>query len=166
MTYICRGVKGCKIVGIEIVEGASPIESHPFEGNTAFILGNEGDGLSSKQMALCDSFVYIRQFGSGTASLNVAVASSIILHHFALWAGFKERDREGFKFVVAERQNRSTKRGIAGGRSKISTTYEHDEKEELSFDLFQGEEGDHGDHGGESPRPERSQGEECQRPSF
>ena len=137
-----KEVKGCKIIGIEITEGAIPIENHPFEGNTAFLLGNEGDGLSSKQMALCDSFVYIRQFGSGTASLNVAVASSIVLHHFALWAGFKERDREGFKFVVAERQNRSTKRGIAGGRAKASAS-NGDEREELSFDLFEeGEEGD------------------------
>ena len=25
--------------------------------------------------------------GTGTASLNVAVAASIVLHHFALWAG-------------------------------------------------------------------------------
>jgi hypothetical protein len=27
------------------------------------------------------------QHGVGTASLNVAVAASIVLHHYALWAG-------------------------------------------------------------------------------
>lgn len=34
------------------------------------------------------------QYGPGTASLNVAVAASIVLHHFALWAGYEERARE------------------------------------------------------------------------
>ncbi len=51
------------------------------------MLGNEGQGLSERQMSLCDSFVYIPQHGQGTASLNVAVACSIVLHHFATWAG-------------------------------------------------------------------------------
>lgn len=59
-------------------------------GPTAFMLGNEGQGLSPRQMALCDSFVYIPQYGAGTASLNVAVACSIVLHHFALWAGARQ----------------------------------------------------------------------------
>lgn len=35
-----------------------------------------------------------KQYGAGTASLNVAVAASIILHHFAHWAGYPERQRE------------------------------------------------------------------------
>lgn len=131
-----REVKECKIVGIEIVEGAVPIETHPFEGNTAFLLGNEGDGLSEKQMALCDSFVYIPQYGTGTASLNVAVACSIVLHHFATCFKFKEREREGFKFKVADRQNRQTKRGIAGGRVKISGGEDAEYKEEVAYDLF------------------------------
>jgi len=48
-------------------------------------------------------FVYIPQYGGGTASLNVTVAASIVLHHFAVWAGFPERGREGNKFIVADR---------------------------------------------------------------
>jgi tRNA G18 (ribose-2'-O)-methylase SpoU len=51
------------------------------------MLGNEGQGMNAKQMSLCDKFVYIPQHGPGTASLNVAVAASIVLHHYALWAG-------------------------------------------------------------------------------
>ena len=31
----------CEIVGVEIMEGAKLIETHPFKGPTAFILGNE-----------------------------------------------------------------------------------------------------------------------------
>lgn len=98
----------CRIVGVEITPEALPIDSHPFSGPTAFILGNEGQGLSPKQVAMCDSFVYIPQYGAGTASLNVAVATAIVLHHFALWAGYQEREREGGKFLVAERPDRRT----------------------------------------------------------
>lgn len=95
--------KSCDIVGVEIVSGARAIHEQPFTRSTAFLLGNEGMGLSDKEMAICDSFVYIPQYGCGTASLNVTVAASIVLHHFAVWAGFCERERDGHKFVVAER---------------------------------------------------------------
>ena len=54
----------------------------------------QGQGLNAKQLALCDAFVYIPQHGAGTASLNVAVAAAIVLHHFALWAGYPERGRQ------------------------------------------------------------------------
>ena len=32
---------GCQVVGVEIAEGAKTIQSHPFSGATAFMLGNE-----------------------------------------------------------------------------------------------------------------------------
>ena len=63
-------------------------------------------------MRLCDSFVYISQYGVGTASLNVAVAASIVLHHYALWAGYEERSRQGFKYDVAEKPTRTAARGM------------------------------------------------------
>ncbi|CAM9640906.1 unnamed protein product [Ectocarpus sp. 12 AP-2014] len=50
--------------------------------------GNEasaGSGMSEQQKACCDSFVYISQHGGGTASLNVTVAASIVLHRYAGW---------------------------------------------------------------------------------
>jgi hypothetical protein len=34
-----------------------------------------------------------------------------VLHHFALWAGYAERTREGYKFVVADRPERTAARG-------------------------------------------------------
>ena len=41
------------------------------------------------------------QYGAGTASLNVTVAASIVLQHFAVWAQLpRERPREGAKFDV------------------------------------------------------------------
>lgn len=42
----------------------------------------QGMGLSAKECEICDFFVYIPQYGGGTASLNVTVAASIVLHHF------------------------------------------------------------------------------------
>jgi hypothetical protein len=68
-------------------------------------------GLSDKQKSVCDSFVYIAQHGVGTASLNVAVACSIVLHHFALWAEYPERGRHGEKYDVTERPQRQCARG-------------------------------------------------------
>jgi hypothetical protein len=135
------------------MDNAQPVQSHPFSGPTAFMIGNEanallwtgwmqsvcymppshsfasegfpltlcdsllavlqGHGLSEKQVAACDAFVYVPQYGDGTASLNVTVATSIVLQHFAQWAGYQEHGREGQKFVVGERPQRTTARGAA-----------------------------------------------------
>jgi len=75
--------------------------------------------MSPKQMSLCDAFVYIPQHGPGTASLNVTVAASVVLHHFAVWAGFPERERRQHKFVVAERPERNTARGVSAGVGQV-----------------------------------------------
>ncbi|KAM7279627.1 hypothetical protein ACFE04_006761 [Oxalis oulophora] len=102
--------KDCDICGVEIAEGALPVNQHPFKKSTAFLMGNEGTGLSSKELEICDFFVYIPQYGCGTASLNVTVAASIVLHQFGVWAGFSERVRDGNKFVVADRPVKQGKR--------------------------------------------------------
>lgn len=86
--------RGVSICGIEICAGAVPVQEHPFRGPTAFLAGSEGDGLAPAHKALCDHFVYVPQYGNGTASLNVTVATSIVLHHFGLWAGYAEVPRE------------------------------------------------------------------------
>jgi tRNA C32,U32 (ribose-2'-O)-methylase TrmJ len=93
---------GVTICGIEITPDAAPVQRHPFRGPTAFVAGAEGGGLPDAHKALCDHFVYIPQHGNGTASLNVTVATSIVLHHFAVWAGYPELAREADKekFVV------------------------------------------------------------------
>jgi tRNA(Leu) C34 or U34 (ribose-2'-O)-methylase TrmL len=95
--------RGVTICGIEITQDAAPVQSHPFRGPTAFLAGSEGEGLCDAHKALCDHFVYVPHYGSGTASLNVTVATSIVLHHFGVWAGYAEAPRESGrdKFVVA-----------------------------------------------------------------
>eukprot|EP00746_Dinoflagellata_sp_MGD_P046744 gnl/MRDRNA2_/MRDRNA2_21501_c0_seq2.p2 gnl/MRDRNA2_/MRDRNA2_21501_c0~~gnl/MRDRNA2_/MRDRNA2_21501_c0_seq2.p2 ORF type:complete len:144 (+),score=21.90 gnl/MRDRNA2_/MRDRNA2_21501_c0_seq2:585-1016(+) len=72
----------------------------PFRRSTAFMLGNEGTGLSPKQLAACDFLTHIPQYTSHIASLNVAVAGSIVLQHFALFAQFGVARRESQKFAV------------------------------------------------------------------
>ena len=64
---------------------------------------DQGTGLSDKQIEMCDDFVYISQYGQGTASLNVTVAASVVLHEFAVWAEYQESAREGYKYLLAER---------------------------------------------------------------
>lgn len=94
--------RGIALVGIEITENAKPIDSHPFSGSTCFMSGNEGTGMNEQQLEACDSFVYIPQYSGATASLNVATATGIVFHHFALYAGKPQQPREGFKFLVEQ----------------------------------------------------------------
>ena len=78
------------ICGIEIGGESKPVQTQPFKGNTLFVLGNEGSGMNYKQKEMCDHLVYIPQYSSKTGSLNVAIAASIIFHHFAVWANYPE----------------------------------------------------------------------------
>lgn len=91
--------EGCKVCGIEILDDAKSINDNPFSTATAFIVGNEGEGLSERQKSVCDFFVYIPQFGSAV-SLNINLATGIVLHHFATWAGYAEQPRQGEKFCL------------------------------------------------------------------
>jgi tRNA(Leu) C34 or U34 (ribose-2'-O)-methylase TrmL len=92
--------RGIQIMGVEIDAAAERVDHHPFSGPTAFLMGNEGSGLSEREKEICDAFVYIPHFGNGTHSLNVTVAASIVFHRFATWAGYKVRPIEGAKFVI------------------------------------------------------------------
>ncbi|EAY96503.1 hypothetical protein OsI_18405 [Oryza sativa Indica Group] len=90
--------RGCDICGVEITHNALPVTAHPFRRSTAFLFGNEGTGLSQKECEICDFFVYIPQYGGGTASLNVTVAASIVLHHFGGKSGLAFQN-EGEKVI-------------------------------------------------------------------
>jgi tRNA G18 (ribose-2'-O)-methylase SpoU len=70
------------IIGIEIDPTSISLEHYPFSTSTAFMMGNEGQGMTKKQMAHCDGFVRINQYGGGTASLNVSVAVAVVLQRF------------------------------------------------------------------------------------
>ncbi len=88
--------RNCEVIGIEIGDDAESIWNSPYRGSAAFMVGNEGTGLTSSQIAMCDRLVYAPQFGDAV-SCNVNVAGGIVLSHFAHWAGFKPKpivDRE------------------------------------------------------------------------
>nr|CAD1829671.1 unnamed protein product [Ananas comosus var. bracteatus] len=125
------------ICGVEIVDGAMPVTDHPFRKSTAFLLGNEGTGLSERECEICDFFVYIPQYGGGTASLNVTVAASIVLHHFGVWAGFPERVREGNKFVVAEKPSKQARRNYCAESIEAIVEERKHRKENARMDIFE-----------------------------
>ena len=78
--YLCD--RGTLLVGVEIMEEARSLTEFdfPVDGNVAIMPGNEGTGLSSAQKKHCGAFVFIPQLGAGTASLNVHVATSLVLY--------------------------------------------------------------------------------------
>ncbi|XP_042414013.1 uncharacterized tRNA/rRNA methyltransferase YsgA-like isoform X1 [Zingiber officinale] len=127
----------CDICGVEITDGAFAITQHPFRKSTAFLLGNEGTGLSAKECEICDFFVYIPQYGCGTASLNVTVAASIVLHHFAVWAGFCERNREGNKFSVADKPLKQMRRNYCAESVEAIVEERKSRKQSAGFDIFE-----------------------------
>jgi tRNA G18 (ribose-2'-O)-methylase SpoU len=119
-----------QILGLEILESSKSIWDSPFTTSTAFIMGNEGIGMTDQEKEICDGFVYIPQYNSNTESLNVSVAVGILLNHYSRtfyidWAGFIESKRIGEKFEVSD------KTGIAAMMSRAEEIRE--ERKKKSF---------------------------------
>jgi len=69
-------------VGVEnSVPTAMPLAEFKWPDRTLLIIGEEGVGITSETLALCDHYVYIPQFGS-VRSLNAGVASGIVMNDF------------------------------------------------------------------------------------
>ncbi|MBE6156062.1 MAG: RNA methyltransferase [Firmicutes bacterium] len=72
--------KGYYIIGTDVKKGHNIKE---FKNHKcAFVIGNEGAGMSLDIKEVCDAFVYIKM-NSSCESLNAAVASSIIMYEIA-----------------------------------------------------------------------------------
>ena len=73
-----------KIIGIDNIPGASPINSYTWDSNTHYILvfGQEQVGLPQELIDICDDILYIKQYGS-VRSLNVGTASGIAMYALA-----------------------------------------------------------------------------------
>ena len=73
--------KGYHIYGTKVTHGK---DLKLLEKNKKFaiIMGNEGNGMSEEVSELCDEFIYIKMNDS-CESLNVGVATSIILYEFS-----------------------------------------------------------------------------------
>ena len=78
----CRELKamGYRIFAVEQIEGSVMLQDFQVEPNTAYILGNEVDGVSEEVLPFCDGALEIPQQGT-KHSLNVSVYSGIIMWH-------------------------------------------------------------------------------------
>ena len=69
-----------KIYGTKVDNGTDVITLTQDEKNSfGLVMGNEGQGVSPEVLDLCDKYLYIKM-NNNTESLNVAVATSIILY--------------------------------------------------------------------------------------
>ncbi len=67
---------GGRLVGIEMLNTATPISTYQHPKQALYLLGAEDHGLTEKAIELCDDIVYL----PGERSLNVAVAGSMVLY--------------------------------------------------------------------------------------
>ena len=72
--------KGVKIYGTSLQNGKPLGEIKPTT-QMAFILGNEGSGVSSELLSLTERNIFI-EMSENIESLNVSIAGSIIMYHF------------------------------------------------------------------------------------
>lgn len=70
--------EGLALVGIDNVEGSSPITEAPLPARCVLLFGQEGPGLSDEAAAACERVCDLPMFGS-TRSVNAGVASGIAL---------------------------------------------------------------------------------------
>jgi tRNA G18 (ribose-2'-O)-methylase SpoU len=75
--------RGSRIVAVELAEGAVPLTRlEPARQRTVLLLGHERSGVPREVWDLVDEVVEIPMVGQG-ASLNVAVAGSLVLYRLA-----------------------------------------------------------------------------------
>ena len=81
----CQALKaeGYKIFAVEQVEGSVPLQNFNFEPNTAYILGNEVEGVSEEARPYCDGAIELPQEGT-KHSINVSVCAGIVM-----WKAFE-----------------------------------------------------------------------------
>ena len=68
-------------VGVDNIPGSVELETFDWPTNTLMIFGEEGGGLTQDVIDLCESIVYIKQYGS-VRSLNVGTAAGIVMNDF------------------------------------------------------------------------------------
>ena len=81
----CKALKaeGYRIFAVEQVEGSLPLQDFEFEPNTAYLLGNEVEGVSDEALPYCEGAIELPQEGT-KHSINVSVCAGIIM-----WKAFE-----------------------------------------------------------------------------
>lgn len=76
--------EGYEIYAVEQIEGSAALQEFEFKPHTAYILGNEVEGVSEEALPFCDGAVELPQEGT-KHSLNVSVCAGIIM-----WEAFEQ----------------------------------------------------------------------------
>jgi tRNA G18 (ribose-2'-O)-methylase SpoU len=74
---------GLPIIGIDNIEGSTPIERRVLPRACVLFFGQEGPGLSGESLDLCQEVLHITQYGS-TRSINAGAAAAIAMYAWAL----------------------------------------------------------------------------------
>lgn len=74
-----RELENARVIALDIIPGAVPIETYRFPKRCLMLFGAEGPGLSRKALDLADDVVYISQFGS-VRSINAGAAAAVAMH--------------------------------------------------------------------------------------
>ena len=82
----CQQLKaeGYRIFAVEQVEGSSALQKFKFGAHTAYLLGNEVEGVSEEALPYCDGAIELPQEGT-KHSLNVSVCAGIVM-----WEAFEQ----------------------------------------------------------------------------
>jgi len=70
--------EGYRIFAVEQVEDSVPLQDFKFEPNTAYILGNEVEGVSEGALPYCEGAIELPQAGT-KHSINVSVCAGIVM---------------------------------------------------------------------------------------
>ena len=74
--------RGYKVLAIEQTEGSIMLDEYAYKHiPTAFVFGNEVDGVSDEVIQVCDGVIEIPQWGM-KHSLNISVAAAVVLWEF------------------------------------------------------------------------------------
>ena len=81
----CKALKaeGYRIFAVEQVEGSLALQDFEFEPNTAYLLGNEVEGVSEEALPYCEGAIELPQEGT-KHSINVSVCAGIVM-----WKAFE-----------------------------------------------------------------------------
>ena len=81
----CKALKaeGYRIFAVEQVEGSLPLQDFEFEPDTAYLLGNEVEGVSEEALPYCEGAIELPQEGT-KHSINVSVCAGIVM-----WKAFE-----------------------------------------------------------------------------
>ena len=76
----CRALKadGYRIYAVEQVEGSIALQNFEFGTHTAYILGNEVEGVSEEALPYCEGAIELPQEGT-KHSINVSVCAGIVM---------------------------------------------------------------------------------------